>query len=302
MDRALLRAMASRAGRGSNNFSRLAAHIHRATERAIHQTFVGGLAALGGSDATRRAGVPERLVGSETPVCVQLTASCRRDDKPNSVDPGSALGQTRAAATATFISLAASREGHGSPPASANAFGQSATNTRKPRRAWSCDPRRAGQATRQLPVLSCTTLGLSCPAGCPAGGRLLPCLFTLASQRAGSRRPAPRRYVFCDTFRRRQLAPPTPARCARRVALGCSDFPLTGCARLRTSARAASERQSRRQDTLLFAHDATQRQAGNRRSRSMPPQHGDREDRHHQEVDGDLGRHPRQRAEQRAGA
>ncbi len=35
---------------------------------------------------------------------------------------------------------------------------------------------------RAPPVLSCTTRGFSCPAGCPAGGGLLPRLFTLTRE------------------------------------------------------------------------------------------------------------------------
>ena len=45
-------------------------------------------------------------------------------------------------------------------------------------------PGSHGQAT-QLPVLSCTAWGLSCPGACAPGGELLPRLFTLAGVSPG---------------------------------------------------------------------------------------------------------------------
>ena len=60
---------------------------------------------------------------------------------------------------------------------------QGATNTRERPHP------KAELARRQtLPVLSCTTRGFSCPAGCPPGGGLLPRLFTLTptSEDAGA--------------------------------------------------------------------------------------------------------------------
>ncbi len=64
------------------------------------------------------------------------------------------------------------------------------------------------------PVLSCTAWGFSCPGTRAPGGGLLPRHFTLAAAASRLRW----RYVFCDTFRRRELAPPAawvchPARC-----------------------------------------------------------------------------------------
>src|SRR5207302_6132761 len=73
-----------------------------------------------------------------------------------------------------------------------------------------------------LPVLSCTAWGFSCPAGRPAGGGLLPRLFT----RSGTCLNKCWWFVFCDTFRRLRLAPKAPACSTRHAALWCSDFPL----------------------------------------------------------------------------
>ena len=56
------------------------------------------------------------------------------------------------------------------------------------------------------PARPCTIRGLSFPAGCPAGGGLLPRLFTLTlrgQSHAG-------RYFFCDTFRQPRLASRLP--------------------------------------------------------------------------------------------
>jgi hypothetical protein len=52
-----------------------------------------------------------------------------------------------------------------------------------------------------LPIWSCSVWGLPCPPHCCGGGALLPHLFTLT--------PLPGRYVFCGTFRRADLNPPS---------------------------------------------------------------------------------------------
>ena len=79
---------------------------------------------------------------------------------------------------------------------------------------------RDGQAAR-LPVMSCTSWGFSCPVACASGGGLLPRRFTLA--RLSNGRTG--RFIFCDTFRRRQFSLPVPAYSTRHAALRCSDFP-----------------------------------------------------------------------------
>ena len=78
------------------------------------------------------------------------------------------------------------------------------------------------------PVLSCTTRGFSCPAGYPAGGGLLPRLFTLTLEEGLKLTPeaALGRFVFCDTVRDGPLSKPAPACSMRRVVCWCSDFPL----------------------------------------------------------------------------
>ena len=93
-------------------------------------------------------------------------------------------------------------------------------------------PRETARAGHPPPVLSCTSWGFSCPGVCTPGGELLPRLFTLttASVQASSGR-----FVFCDTVRRRRLAPPVPACCTRHDALWCSDFPLAGNAPVRAA-------------------------------------------------------------------
>ena len=78
-------------------------------------------------------------------------------DKPNSVPP-------RSPADSTPISLA--RLAPGAP------LSRSATITREL-------PRFRAAAGRQLPVLSCTPWGLSCPGTYAPGGGLLPRRFTL---------------------------------------------------------------------------------------------------------------------------
>ena len=55
------------------------------------------------------------------------------------------------------------------------------------------------------PVLSCTARGFSCPVTRVTGGGLLPRLFTLTATTLRARR----RFIFCDTFRQRELAPST---------------------------------------------------------------------------------------------
>ena len=77
-------------------------------------------------------------------------------------------------------------------------------------------------------VLSCTTWGLSCPAGYPSGGGLLPRLFTLTRRLKTSSRcfPDAGRFVLCDTFRDSTLSNQIPACSTRHVVWRCSDFPL----------------------------------------------------------------------------
>jgi len=70
-------------------------------------------------------------------------------------------------------------------------------------------------------VLSCTAWGFSCLANCSASGELLPRLFTLACTLL----PKNRRYLFCDTLRRRSFPTVTPACFTRHAAVWCSDFP-----------------------------------------------------------------------------
>jgi hypothetical protein len=66
----------------------------------------------------------------------------------------------------------------------------------------------------QPPILPCTGRGLSCRRHCWRRGGLLPHLFTLTS-----RLPA-RRFVFCDTFRRRAL---------KRAARTCREARAASC-------------------------------------------------------------------------
>src|SRR4029077_186401 len=54
-----------------------------------------------------------------------------------------------------------------------------------------------------FPIWSCSVWGLPCPVHYCAGGALLPHLFTL------TRGLRPRRYIFCGTFRRMGLCPPS---------------------------------------------------------------------------------------------
>jgi hypothetical protein len=59
------------------------------------------------------------------------------------------------------------------------------------------------QALDSLPIWSCSVWGLPCPLHCCRGGALLPHLFTLTPPVKA------RRYVFCGTFRRTDLNPPS---------------------------------------------------------------------------------------------
>ena len=89
-------------------------------------------------------------------------------------------------------------------------------------------PRRdAERAAPGSPIWPCTRWGFPCPAGCPAGGKLLPHLFTLAPPlRAG-------RFAFLWHFPSKCLEASLPRLSARRGAAGvtrhralrCSDFP-----------------------------------------------------------------------------
>jgi len=89
-------------------------------------------------------------------------------------------------------------------------------------------PRRnAERAAPGSPIWPCTRWGFPCPAGCPAGGKLLPHLFTLAPPlRAG-------RFAFLWHFPSKCLEAFLPCLSARRGAAGvtrhralwCSDFP-----------------------------------------------------------------------------
>ncbi len=69
------------------------------------------------------------------------------------------------------------------------------------------EPARArnpiAQAADSLPIWSCSVWGLPCPRHCCRGGALLPHLFTLTPPVKA------RRYVFCGTFRRADLNPPS---------------------------------------------------------------------------------------------
>ena len=78
---------------------------------------------------------------------------------------------------------------------------------------------RTARPAASSPVLSCTAWGLSCPGDCSPGGGLLPRLFTLTAILRS------RRFVLCDTFRRKELTPPPPAYSTRHAAVWCPDFP-----------------------------------------------------------------------------
>ncbi len=62
---------------------------------------------------------------------------------------------------------------------------------------------RKNQVPGSLPIWSCSVWGLPCPLHHCRGGALLPHLFTLTLAFP------PRRYVFCGTFRRMGLNPPS---------------------------------------------------------------------------------------------
>ena len=68
---------------------------------------------------------------------------------------------------------------------------------RYPRRAPEFPPRPGRRPG--VSVWPCTAWGLSCPAGCPAGGGLLPRLFTLTTGRNRWR------FIFCGTVRQKFL-------------------------------------------------------------------------------------------------
>ena len=59
------------------------------------------------------------------------------------------------------------------------------------------------EAPGSLPIWSCSVWGLPCPPHYCGSGALLPHLFTLTSALP------PGRYVFCGTFRRADLNPPS---------------------------------------------------------------------------------------------
>src|SRR5213595_455836 len=86
---------------------------------------------------------------------------------------------------------------------------------------WCDDTRGFYRAGCPSSVLSCTAWGFSCLANYFASGELLPRLFTLACTLL----PKNRRYLFCDTLRRRSFSTVTPACFTRHAAVWCSDFP-----------------------------------------------------------------------------
>ena len=75
--------------------------------------------------------------------------------------------------------------------------------------------RRRGPRHRS-PIWPCSRWGFPCPAGYPAGGGLLPRLFTLAAFRCRSRGGL----LFCGTFRQPRLSPRLPACIRQPVADG----------------------------------------------------------------------------------
>src|SRR5271163_200787 len=92
---------------------------------------------------------------------------------------------------------------------------------RYPRRAPEFPPRPGRRPG--VSVWPCTAWGLSCPAGCPAGGGLLPRLFTLAATPVRARRGG----LFSVTLSIGPNFRPGPPRVfPRHAALWCSDFPL----------------------------------------------------------------------------
>ncbi len=100
-----------------------------------------------------------------------------------------------------------------------------------PSRRHACDryPRRAPRFPSRpgrrpgVSVWPCTAWGLSCPAGCPAGGGLLPRLFTLTATPLRARHGG----LFSVTLSiDRNFRPGPPRTFPRHAALWCSDFPL----------------------------------------------------------------------------
>jgi hypothetical protein len=94
----------------------------------------------------------------------------------------------------------AAADGHSSRPAIAGRL-------QRPTRRLGAPSRHALQTacavSSSLPIWSCSVWGLPCPVHCCPGGALLPHLFTLTSSLRS------RRYVFCGTFRRVSLNPPS---------------------------------------------------------------------------------------------
>jgi hypothetical protein len=92
----------------------------------------------------------------------------------------------------------------------APAFRSAGTALEEPRlvpEGWS--PVAGASGRRPIPsVLSCTAQGLSCPRAYAWGGGLLPRRFTLASRPTERCRQygTVKRFVFCDTFRRKELS------------------------------------------------------------------------------------------------
>ncbi len=136
------------------------------------------------------------LTGKSEGAPVAGSAFLVADDKPNSVPPRSPAGLDDHFSRNVFTPRSA-RAGVRLLPGKCAAC---AARVRRP----------------GFPVLSCTAWGLSCPAARAAGGGLLPRLFTLT--RAFFFREKRGRFVFCDTFRRAELAPGTPAHFTRHAA------------------------------------------------------------------------------------
>jgi hypothetical protein len=88
------------------------------------------------------------------------------------------------------------RDGHSSGP-------RIAARLKRPTRRFDAPSRHvpAAEAADFLPIWSCSVWGLPCPRHYCRGGALLPHLFTLT--------PLLRRYIFCGTFRRADLNPPS---------------------------------------------------------------------------------------------
>ena len=102
-----------------------------------------------------------------------------------------------AAGPVSRILSALRRDGHSSGPRI------TARLKRPTRRLWRTEPARAQPKLDSLPIWSCSVWGLPCPPHCCDSGALLPHLFTLTSTLS------PGRYVFCGTFRRTGLNPPS---------------------------------------------------------------------------------------------